>query len=347
MMARVGATAQSALLTAHAHGPSNKVGNPKRSLKMAYGLRTPLLRIRSDSDNEMVRVGRSPIAISSKFEGLSEKAIKVIILARAESRRLGHNHIGKTSPRGSGCFALGFTFTSLASAVLVHSLDEARKRGHNSIESEHLLLGLLRQRVARGVLKDLGTDSSNIYKQVIRMVGEGDAIRIVTERSICNTKVPTLEGYGANLTKLVEERLGATALDEYNEHIEKDPEPSVDEAILILKRVREHYKIHHKLCYSDEALVAAAELSYQFISDRCLPDKAIDLIHEAGVRVCARCEQFLEATRELRSEFMQSKNEPGHSLRMKELRFQIGIFHVVNKAEKVVTEVDIQDIVSS
>ncbi|KAK8617142.1 hypothetical protein V6N13_117109 [Hibiscus sabdariffa] len=388
MMARVGATAQSALLTAHGHGhgPSNKVkvGNPKRCLRMAYGLRTPLLRIRSDSDNEMVRVGRSPIAISSKFEGLSEKAIKVIILARAESRRLGHNHIGteqillgligegtgiaakvlksmgiklkdarkhvgKTSPRGrgSGCFALGFTFTSLASAVLVHSLHEARKRGHNSIEPEHLLLGLLRQRVARGVLKDLGTDSSNIYKQVIRLVGGGDAIRIATERSICNTKVPTLEGYGTNLTKLVEERLGAAALDEYNERIEKDPEPSVDEAILILKRVREHYEIHHKLCYLDEALIAAAELSYQFISDCCLPDKAIDLIHEAGFRVCARYEQFLEATRELRSEFMQSKNEPGHSLRMKELKFQIGIFHVVNKAEKVVTEVDIQDIVSS
>ncbi|KAK8499705.1 hypothetical protein V6N12_041610 [Hibiscus sabdariffa] len=372
MMARVGAPAQSALLTAHAYGngPSNKVGSPKRSAKMAYGLRTPLLRIRNDSDNEMVRVGRSPIAISSKFEGLSEKAIKVIILARAESRRLGHNHIGteqillgligegtgiaakllksmgiklkdarkhvgNISPRGSGCFALGFTFTSLASSVLVHSLEEARKRGSNSIEPEHLLLGLLRQRVAHGLLKDLGTDSSNIYKQVIRLVGEGDAIRVLTERSICNTKVPTLEGYGTNLTKLVEE------------HIEKDPEPSVDEAILILKRVREHYEIHHKLCYSDEALIAAAELSYQFISDRCLPDKAIDLIHEAGVRVCARYEQFLEATRELRSEFMQSKNEPGHSLRMKELRFQIGIFHAVNKAEKVVTEVDIQDTVSS
>ncbi|KAK8498712.1 hypothetical protein V6N12_041786 [Hibiscus sabdariffa] len=142
------------------------------------------------------------------------------------------------------------------------------------------------------------------------------------------------------------QRLGATALDEYKEHIEKDPEPSVDEAILILKRVREHYEICHKLCYSDEALIAAAELSYQFISDGCLPDKTIDLIHEAGVRVCARYEQFLEATRELRSEFMQSKNEPGHSLRIKELRFQISIFHAVNKAEKVVTKVDIQDIVS-
>ncbi|KAK8973489.1 hypothetical protein V6N11_008850 [Hibiscus sabdariffa] len=60
--------------------------------------------------------------------------------------------------------------------------------------------------------------------------------------------------------------------------------------------------------------------------------------------------QFLEATGELKSEFRQiikSKNEPGHSLCMKELRFQIGIFHAVNNAEKVVTEVDIQDIVSS
>ncbi|KAK8499732.1 hypothetical protein V6N12_041636, partial [Hibiscus sabdariffa] len=86
------------------------------------------------------------------------------------------------------------------------------------------------------------------------------------------------------------------------------------------------------------------ELSYQFISDCCLPDKAIDLIHEAGVRVCGRCELFFEATRELRSEFMQSKNEPGHSLRMKE----VSDWHIpCGEQGREVTEVDIQDIVSS
>ncbi|PHT65981.1 hypothetical protein T459_30406 [Capsicum annuum] len=94
--------------------------------------------------------------------------------------------------------------------------------------------------------------------------------------------------------------IGATTLDEYRKHIEKDPalerrfqpvkvpEPTVDETIQILKGLRERYEIHHKLRYTDDALVAAAQLSYQYISDRFLPDKAIDLIDEAGSRVRLR-----------------------------------------------------------
>ena len=78
--------------------------------------------------------------------------------------------------------------------------------------------------------------------------------------------------------------IGATTLDEYRKHIEKDPalerrfqpvkvpEPTVDETIQILKGLRERYEIHHKLRYTDDALVAAAQLSYQYISDRFLPD---------------------------------------------------------------------------
>lgn len=71
--------------------------------------------------------------------------------------------------------------------------------------------------------------------------------------------------------------IGATTLDEYRKHIEKDPalerrfqpvkvpEPTVDETIQILKGLRERYEIHHKLRYTDESLVAAAQLSYQYI----------------------------------------------------------------------------------
>lgn len=71
--------------------------------------------------------------------------------------------------------------------------------------------------------------------------------------------------------------IGATTLDEYRKHIEKDPalerrfqpvlvpEPTVDETILILKGLRERYEIHHKLRYTDDSLVAAAQLSYQYI----------------------------------------------------------------------------------
>jgi len=91
--------------------------------------------------------------------------------------------------------------------------------------------------------------------------------------------------------------IGATTLDEYRKHIERDAalerrfqpvmvgEPSVDDTIEILRGLRERYEQHHRLKIADEALVAAATLGDRYISDRFLPDKAIDLIDEAGSRV--------------------------------------------------------------
>jgi len=91
--------------------------------------------------------------------------------------------------------------------------------------------------------------------------------------------------------------IGATTLDEYRKHIERDAalerrfqpvmvgEPSVVDTIEILRGLRERYEQHHRLKISDEALIAAATLGDRYISDRFLPDKAIDLIDEAGSRV--------------------------------------------------------------
>ncbi len=91
--------------------------------------------------------------------------------------------------------------------------------------------------------------------------------------------------------------LGATTLDEYRKHIERDAalerrfqpivveEPSVEETIQILRGIRERYEEHHHLTISDEALTTAAELAARYVSDRFLPDKAIDLVDEASSRV--------------------------------------------------------------
>jgi len=88
--------------------------------------------------------------------------------------------------------------------------------------------------------------------------------------------------------------IGATTLNEYKKHIEKDPalerrfqsvlvdEPNTDETINILKGIRQRYEDHHNVTYTDEAVRAAVELSSRYITDRCLPDKAIDLLDEAG-----------------------------------------------------------------
>lgn len=91
--------------------------------------------------------------------------------------------------------------------------------------------------------------------------------------------------------------IGATTLDEYRKHIEKDPalerrfqpiivgEPTKDEAIEILKGLRDKYEAHHRVKISDEAIVAAVNLSDRYIPDRFLPDKAIDLIDEAASKL--------------------------------------------------------------
>ncbi len=94
--------------------------------------------------------------------------------------------------------------------------------------------------------------------------------------------------------------VGATTLDEYRKNIEKDaalarrfqpilvPEPTVDDTIAILRGLRDRYEAHHQVRYTDEALAAAVELSDRYITDRFLPDKAIDLIDQAGARVRLR-----------------------------------------------------------
>ncbi len=94
--------------------------------------------------------------------------------------------------------------------------------------------------------------------------------------------------------------IGATTLDEYRKHIERDAalerrfqpivveEPSVEETIEILKGIKETYEEHHKLTIDDEALKTAAELAARYVSDRFLPDKAIDLVDEASSRVRIR-----------------------------------------------------------
>ncbi|WBB68881.1 ATP-dependent Clp protease ATP-binding subunit [Micromonospora sp. WMMD812] len=94
--------------------------------------------------------------------------------------------------------------------------------------------------------------------------------------------------------------IGATTLDEYRKSIEKDaalarrfqpvlvPEPTVDDTVAILRGLRDRYEAHHQVRFTDEALVAAAELSDRYVTDRFLPDKAIDLIDQAGARVRLR-----------------------------------------------------------
>ena len=174
------------------------------------------------------------------FERFTEKAIKVIMLAQEEARRLGHNFVGteqillgligegtgvaakvlksmgvnlkdarieveKIIGRGSGFVAVEIPFTPRAKRVLELSLEEARQLGHNYIGTEHLLLGLIREGegVAARVLENLGVDLSKVRTQVIRMLGE--TAEVSTGGGQGRTKTPTLDEFGSNLTQMAVE----------------------------------------------------------------------------------------------------------------------------------------------
>src|SRR6187397_2986959 len=115
--------------------------------------------------------------------------------------------------------------------------------------------------------------------------------------------------------------IGATTLDEYRKHLEKDAalerrfqpikveEPTVAHTIEILKGLRDRYEAHHRVTITDQALVAAANLADRYISDRHLPDKAIDLIDEAGSRLRIRRMQAPPDYRELEDEIAKVRRE--------------------------------------
>ncbi|BAZ45138.1 ATP-dependent Clp protease ATPase subunit [Chondrocystis sp. NIES-4102] len=176
------------------------------------------------------------------FERFTEKAIKVIMLAQEEARRLGHNFVGteqillgligegtgvaakvlksmgvnlkdarieveKIIGRGSGFVAVEIPFTPRAKRVLELSLEEARQLGHNYIGTEHLLLGLIREGegVAARVLENLGVDLSKVRTQVIRMLGETAEVAAGSSGTQGRNKTPTLDEFGSNLTQMAGE----------------------------------------------------------------------------------------------------------------------------------------------
>ncbi|MCR4615920.1 MAG: ATP-dependent Clp protease ATP-binding subunit [Clostridiales bacterium] len=120
--------------------------------------------------------------------------------------------------------------------------------------------------------------------------------------------------------------IGATTLDEYRKHIEKDAalerrfqpvtvgEPSEDEAIEILKGIRDKYEAHHKVKITDDAIIAAVKMSARYIGDRFLPDKAIDLVDEAASRVRLRAFTAPDNLKEMEDKIRSVKDEKAEAV---------------------------------
>src|SRR5512133_2597947 len=166
----------------------------------------------------------------------------------------------------------------------------------------------------KAVLKDLAADEGRtivFIDELHTMVGAGKAEGAIDAGNMLKPALARGELHC----------IGATTLDEYRKYIEKDAalerrfqkvlvdEPSVESTIAILRGLQEKYELHHGVEITDPAIVAAAELSHRYITDRFLPDKAIDLIDEAAARVKMEIDSKPEAMDRLDRRMIQLKIE--------------------------------------
>ena len=221
----------------------------------------------------------------------------------------------------------------------------------------------------KGVMEEVAKNQSVILfiDEIHTIVGAGAAEGAVDAANILK---PALARGEMQL-------IGATTIDEYRKHIEKDSalerrfqsvtvgEPTVDEAILILQGLRPKYEEHHRLKISDAAIEAAVKLSYRYINDRFLPDKAIDLIDEAASKLRIDHNSFPEDIKALEKELTDvirqkeeavkaEKFEVAHALHSREKQMkeeldkQKSTWHSENgRSDLTVSEEDVADVVTA
>ena len=232
------------------------------------------------------------LAMQNKLEPVINRDDEIRSLIRILSRKTKNNPVLVGEP-GVGKTAI---VEGLARKIVENEVPEDLK-GKDIIELDMASMiagtqfrGQFEERI-KAVLKKVEASNGNIIlfiDEIHMIVGAG------------STNEGSMDA--ANILKPMMARgqlhlIGATTLDEYREKIEKDPalerrmqkvmidEPSIDDTITILRGIKERYETYHEVKIEDEALVAAANLSSRYISDRFLPDKAIDLIDEAAANI--------------------------------------------------------------
>ena len=275
--------------------------------------------------NNPVLIGEAGVGKTAIVEGLAQRIVDNDVPLTLEGKRVIQLDL-------AGLVA-GTRFRGDFEERLGKVIDEIQEHGDDLIvflDEIHTLVG------AGGGGEGGGTDASNMLKPALAR----GRLRVV----------------------------GATTLDEYRKHIEKDAalarrfqpvmvgEPTVGDTVQILRGLRDNYEAHHQVRITDEALDAAAELSHRYITDRFLPDKAIDLIDQAGARVRLRVKTPSEDARRREEELEQLTRDRDQAVAAEnyeeasELRDRIAALSSEPASRDAeiprVTPVDIADVVS-
>ncbi len=286
-------------------GPSTRAAGkaaPSRAEKQA---KTPLLDQLATDLSVMAEEGKLDPVIGRQME--IERVIQ--ILARRTKNNpalIGEPGVGKTA-----------IVEGLAQRIIARETPEpllekkVLQLDVGSLVAGTMYRGQFEERLKRVIDELKATDCILFIDEVHMLVGAGSAGSSVDAANILK---PALSRGELQV-------IGATTLDEYRKHIENDAalerrfqpvmveEPTVDETISILRGVKGPYEEHHKLIIQDEALEAAAHLSARYVTDRFLPDKAIDLIDETASRVRMYKSPEAASLRELNAEMKEAKED--------------------------------------
>ena len=202
----------------------------------------------------------------------------------------------------------------------------------------------------KGVLKELAQDAGQtivFIDEIHTMVGAGKAEGAMDAGNMLKPALARGELHC----------VGATTLDEYRKYIEKDAalerrfqkvmveEPSVEDTIAILRGLKEKYEVHHGVDITDPAIVAAAELSHRYITDRFLPDKAIDLIDEAASRIKMEIDSKPESMDRLDRRIIQLKIEREAVKKEKDEASKKRLAHIEDEIKRLEKEyADLEDV---
>jgi ATP-dependent Clp protease ATP-binding subunit ClpB len=205
----------------------------------------------------------------------------------------------------------------------------------------------------KNVLKDIAKDAGNtilFIDELHVMVGAGKSDGAMDAGNMLKPALARGELHC----------IGATTLDEYRTYVEKDAalerrfqkvqvgEPTVEATIAILRGLRERYELHHGVSITDPAIVAAAELSHRYVSDRFLPDKAIDLIDEAASRIKIEIDSKPEVMDKLERRTIQLKIEQAAVKKEKDSASKKRLILITDEIEKLTREyADLDDILKS